>query len=89
MSDMTSNRITVRIPSELTGRLRSSSRARGASESEVVRAALEKYLDHASGDRTAYELALEAGLIGIAKDAPRDLSSNRRHFNGFGESQRK
>ncbi len=86
---MASNRITVRIPSELTARLRSSSRARGASESELVRAALETYLSHPSAERTAFELAQEAGLIGIAQNAPRDLSTNRRHFAGFGKSKRK
>lgn len=86
---MSSNRITVRIPSTLTTRLRSSSRAKGATESELVRAALEDYLGHASGERTAYELAQDAGLIGVVQKAPRDLSTNRRHFNGFGKSTRK
>lgn len=89
MSDMASNRITVRIPGELTARLRSSSQARGASESELVRAALESYLSHPSGERTAYDLAHEAGLIGVAPDMPRDLSTNRRHFGGFGKGKRK
>jgi len=89
LSDMASNRITVRIPGELTTRLRSSSRARGASESELVRAALENYLSHPSGDRTAYELAQEAGVIGVVQNAPKDLSTSRRHFDGFGKSKRK
>ncbi len=89
MSDMTSNRITVRIPGALTTRLRSSSRARGATESELVRAALENYLSHSSGDRTAHDLAQKAGLIGIVQEAPKDLSTSRRHFDRFGKSKRK
>ena len=86
---MVSSRITVRIPSALTSRLRSSSHARGATESELVRAALENYLDHFSADRTAHDLAQEAGLIGIVQEAPKDLSTNRRHFDGFGKGKRK
>jgi metal-responsive CopG/Arc/MetJ family transcriptional regulator len=86
---MSSNRITVRIPSALTTRLRSSSRAKGVTESELVRAALENYLGNSSDERTAYELAHDAGLIGAVQKAPTDLSTNRRHFNGFGKSQRK
>jgi metal-responsive CopG/Arc/MetJ family transcriptional regulator len=89
LSDMAPKRITVRIPGELTARLRSSSRARGASESELVRAALENYLNHSSGDRTAYELAQEAGVIGVAQNTPKDLSTSRRHFDGFGKGKRR
>ena len=84
---MSSTRISVRIPSQLTARLRSSSRAKGATESELVRAALEIYLGHYRGERTAYELAQAAGIIGVAEDAPRDLSTNRRYFDGLGKSK--
>ena len=87
MSDMASNRITVRIPAELTSRLRSRSRVRGTTESELVREALESYLGNSGAERSAYELADEAGIIGIEKNAPRDLSANRKHFKGFGKSK--
>lgn len=87
MSDMGSQRITVRIPDRLTARLRSHSRASGASESELVREALESYLSRPAQNRSAYELAQDAGIIGAAKKAPRDLSTNRRHFKGFGKGK--
>ncbi len=87
MSDMASNRITVRVPPALTSRLRSRSRARGTTESDLVREALESYLGSDSAGRTAYELAEEAGIIGSAGNAPKDLSTNRRHFNGFGKKK--
>jgi metal-responsive CopG/Arc/MetJ family transcriptional regulator len=87
MSDMSSNRITVRVPAALTSRLRSRSRAKGTTESEVIREALETYLGGESSHRTAYELAEEAGIIGSVRSAPRDLSTNRRHFGGFGKSK--
>jgi predicted DNA-binding protein len=87
MSDMASNRITVRIPETLTSRLRSRSRANGSTESDLVREALESYLGCEPASRTAYELAEEAGIIGSVRNAARDLSTNRRHFKGFGKSK--
>ncbi len=84
---MASNRITVRIPESLSNRLRSRSRMRGQSESDLVREALEKYLERPLTQRSAYELAQEAGLIGAAKNLPSDLSTNPRHLAGFGKSK--
>jgi len=87
MSDMASNRITVRIPEKLTARLRSRSRAKGTTESDLVREALENYLGRPGTERTAFELAEEAGIIGIAQNGPTDLSTNRRHLKGFGRGK--
>ncbi len=85
MSDMSSHRITIRVPEALGQRLSSRSRMRGQSESELVREALENYLGQSKEERSAYELAQEAGLVGSVKRAPKDLSTNRRHFEGFGK----
>jgi metal-responsive CopG/Arc/MetJ family transcriptional regulator len=85
MSDMASQRITIRIPERLGQRLSSRSRMQGQSESELVRQALENYLSQSQEERSAYEVAREAGLIGSVKRAPGDLSTNRRHFDGFGK----
>ena len=82
---MASHRITVRVPQALTARLRSRSRAKGTTESEVVREALESYLERSGKERSAYDLAEEAGIIGAARNAPKDLSTNRRHLKGFGK----
>ncbi len=88
MSDMpSSSRITVRIPEALTARLRSRSRAKGSTESELIREALENYLGRPNHERTAYELAEDAGIIGAIRDAPKDLSTARRHFKGFGRGK--
>jgi len=84
---MASHRITVRIPQALTARLRSRSRAKGTTESELVREALESYLAHSKKERSAYELAEEAGIIGPMRNAPKDLSTNPRHLKGFGKSK--
>jgi predicted DNA-binding protein len=91
MSDMSSERITIRIPGELGGRLRHRSRIKGQTESDLVREALETYLGRSSGERSAFELAEEAGLIGYVRrgrgSPARDLSTNPRHFKGFGKDK--
>jgi predicted DNA-binding protein len=91
MSDMTSDRITIRIPETLGQRLRHRSRMRGQPESALVREALETYLGQPAEARPAYELAEEAGLIGCigrgSKAPARDLSTNPRHFEGFGKTR--
>ncbi len=53
----------------------------------MVRKALEHYLNQPSPQRSAYDLAKEAGVIGAVKNAPKDLSTNPRHFKGFGEKK--
>lgn len=84
MSDMSSSRITVRIPKTLGTRLRKRSRAQGQTPSDLVRVALESYLDDGSDARSAFDLAEEAGLIGSVRGTPKDLSTNKRHLEGFG-----
>lgn len=86
MSDtMTSHRITVRVPKSLEALLRHRSRAKGQTPSDLVRVALETYLGRGGETRSAYELAEESGLIGCVRRAPKDLSTNRSHFEGFGK----
>jgi len=85
MSDMASNRITIRVPHPLGERLRHRSRLQGKTESEFIRAAVETYLGQSQEENLAFELAEEAGLIGCIRRAPKDLSTNPRHFEGFGQ----
>ena len=84
---MASQRITVRVPATLGSRLRDRSRVKGQTPSDIVRVALENYLGEQSSTGSAYELAEAAGLIGCIGRAPRDLSVNRRHLEGFGKSK--
>ena len=95
MSDVGSERITIRIPQELGRRLRYRSRIKGQTESDLVREALESYLGGSNGERSAFELAEETGLIGfvrpgrglLARSPAKDLSTNLRHFKGFGQDR--
>jgi len=88
MSDrrMKDHRITVRFPAELRQRLKAAAHRGGTRESDLVRAAVERELASEDAALTAYEHAKKAGLIGAVKGANRDLSTNLRHFDGYGGS---
>lgn len=89
MSDMStqSQRITIRVPVSLAKLLRQRSRTQGQTPSKLVRIALEKFLGEPKAERTAYDLAKEAGIIGCADGLPADLSTNPKYFEGFGRSK--
>ena len=82
-----SHRITIRVPQSLSKRLKLHAGMKGLPESELVRDALETYLGQAPVAMSAYDLAREAGLIGCVRGAPRDLSTNPKHFKGFGKGR--
>lgn len=84
---MLSQRISVRVPEKIVRRLKERSRSTGAKESDVVREALEEYFSKPTTEKTAYDRAVETGLIGCAKGLPKDLSTNKRYFKGFGKSR--
>ena len=79
-------RITVRFPRELRRRLKAAAHRSGTKESDLVRAAVERQLAAEEDVLTAYERAKKARLIGAVRGASRDLSTNPKHFAGFGES---
>ena len=82
MSDV---RVTFRLDSKLRRRLRRKAKSLGRPESEIVRAAVEKELNITARPRTFYDALIESGFIGCIPDAPRDLSTNKKYMEGFGE----
>lgn len=61
----------------------------GMAWAEVLREALLSYRPHRRKNgngkqKSFYDALEEAGLIGIVKDAPPDLSTNPKHMEGFG-----
>jgi len=82
---MASQRISVRISGGIARRLKERSRTTGVLESQVVREALEQYLSAKRTEETTFDLLREAGMIGCVSGAPRDLSTNKKYFKGFGE----
>src|SRR4051812_23077545 len=83
---MKDERITVRFPAELRQRLKEAAHRNGTRESDIVRGAVERQFASEDKEITAYEHAQRAGLIGAVRGASRDLSTNTRHFDGFGDS---
>ena len=55
----------------------------GASESDLIRRGLKVLLDQQAPSRSALELA--GSSAGKFRKGPRDLSTNKRHLEGFGE----
>ena len=82
---MASQRLSIRIRPTLERRLKERAKLTGKNESSIAREALEKYLSEPCPDATAYDLALELGLIGSVKGTPKDLSTNPEHFRDFGK----
>lgn len=87
MSDMATQRISVRIPAALARQLKKQAGLKGRPESELVRQALQDYLGRNTSIRSAYDIAKEIGLIGCARGGPRDLSTNPKYFEGFGRDK--
>ena len=81
---METGRVTVRLDAEMRRRLEMFSDLRAKTPSDVVREALSGYLPSGDQDRSCYDLARDQGLVGAVRNAPRDLSTNRKHLRGFG-----
>jgi predicted transcriptional regulator len=83
---MKDSRITVRLPATLRRRLKQAARSSGTRESDLVRVSVEQRLAGEDDEITAYERFKKAGLIGVVRRASKDLSTNSKHFDGFGGS---
>ena len=81
---MSVGRITIRVDDSLHERLEAAAEAAGKTESQLMREALEDYLDRQSAGPTAYDLFKQAGVIGSVSGGPKDLSTNPKHLEGFG-----
>ena len=90
VSDMNTRdqRITVRFTADMRQRLLETADRRGKRESDVIREAVVRELAADDLATTAYDRVKRAGLVGMVKGARRDLSTNREHFKGFGETRR-
>ena len=82
---MTMERLVVRVDKRLNQQLSAIARRRGISKSALMRTALEAFC-RGDEEPTAFDLAQRAGIIGLVKDAPVDLSTNPQHFDGFGRA---
>lgn len=75
--------LTLKVPEGLHARLDSYARKKGLSKSEIIRLALDEYLQDESRFKGSF-LEMSRDLAGSI-DAPPDLSSNKDHIKGYGE----
>ena len=77
--------VTTKIPPALTSKLNAEAKARRISKSQIIRELLEKHFK-ANGKKRPQTFGEVAGhLIGSIKGGPRDLSTNSKYMEGFGE----
>ncbi len=78
------NTLTLKIPEVIKEKLKTYSRRKGLSRSEIVRKALTEYFekDDFKDQGTFYDLAKD--LAGSVK-GPSDLSTNKEHLSGYGQ----
>ncbi len=72
--------LSLKLTASLSVRLERAAKQRGQSKSEVVRAALERFLN---GERPASALDLAGDLVGCG-EGPGDRSTNAQYIEGFG-----
>jgi hypothetical protein len=77
--------ISLKLPDDLLADLEREAKARRVTKSVLVRESLESALRHRSrrGAESCYDLARD--LAGTLKGLPRDLASNPKYMEGFGE----
>jgi Ribbon-helix-helix protein, copG family len=76
--------LSFKVPESLDRKLSAVVRRRQIAKSEVVREALEQYLDDSREVRSGSFLDLASDLVGCVKGAPADLSVNPKHLDGYG-----
>jgi metal-responsive CopG/Arc/MetJ family transcriptional regulator len=81
---MATGRISVRIDEHLQEKVSELAAETGASESMIVRQAIQEYIARQEPQVTCYDVAKKAGLIGSIPGLPADLSTNPKYFEGFG-----
>ena len=80
------NALTIKIPLALESQLRNASQRLQMSRSELVRRALEAYLNRPNdGPQAPSALSLAGDLAGCFDGGPADLASNPKHLEGFGQ----
>ena len=80
---------SILVTPEIARALRAASRQRGRWESSLAGEALEALLfgRPLSKPGSLYHRLKAIGFIGAMKGGPRDLSTNKKYFEGFGESR--
>ena len=76
--------LTLKIPEIIKEKLKTYSKRKGLSRSEIVRNALLEYFDKDEPEKQGSFYDLAKDLAGSVKGSP-DLSTNKEHFSGYGQ----
>jgi geranylgeranyl pyrophosphate synthase len=77
--------MTVKLPPATSARLTAVARTRRVSKSQIVREAIERHLQSAGKKHRPSFYELTSDLLGCYKGKYRDLSTNPKHLEGYGE----
>lgn len=76
--------ISLRMADGLDRKLSAAARMQRTTKSNLLRTALQTFLNEGSADHSGSCLELAGDLLGSV-EGPSDLSANRRHMKGFGK----
>jgi hypothetical protein len=76
--------VSLKLPDALARKLERAARARGESKSEVIRLALQQYLDGERPVPRGSVLEAAGPWVGCV-EGPGDLATNPKYMEGFGE----
>jgi predicted transcriptional regulator len=84
--------LTIELSDDIAARLAAASEREHVPPAQIVQAALEKALpapeEEKPAGRTLYDAMKEAGAIGCISTGIGDLSTNKRHMEGYGRSRK-
>lgn len=78
-------RLTIRFDEKLIAQDRTAARRAGCSASEFIREALRLHLDATDRKESLLQKARRRGLVGVVRNLPSDLSTNKKYFENFGK----
>jgi hypothetical protein len=76
--------ISLKLADGLDQRLTATARRQRTTKSDLLRTALQAFLNEEIGNRSGSCLDLAGDLVGSV-EGPSDLSANRQHMKGFGK----
>jgi hypothetical protein len=78
--------VTVKLPPALAAQLAADARQKRVSKSALIRASLERTYSNGKSRRQPSLFERTRHLAGSVKGLPTDLSTNKKHMEGFGAS---
>ena len=78
--------VTAKLPPSLAAQVAAEARQKRVSKSSLIRESLESRYGNGNGHQRPSIYELTKHLAGSVKGLPRDLSTNKKHMEGFGAS---